>query len=135
LLVLIGGLAYLRYRLLRGRSVAESETWGCGYAQPTARMQYTASSYTQPLGELFQPALAIRTTAQPVLTDYFPTEQDLATEAPELCRERFYQPLFLTFRRLSVWLHWLQQGRVQVYILYIALAIFFLLIWYLGLAA
>jgi len=135
MLVLIASLTYLRYRLLLGRPVTKSETWGCGYARPTARMQYTASSYTQQLDELFQPVLRIRTVEKPILTDYFPAEEGLVTETPELCRERFYQPLFVAFQRLSFRLRWLQQGRVQVYILYIALTIFILLIWYLGFAA
>jgi NADH:ubiquinone oxidoreductase subunit 5 (subunit L)/multisubunit Na+/H+ antiporter MnhA subunit len=36
-------VALLRRRLLRGPQ-PEAETWGCGYARPTARMQYTGSS-------------------------------------------------------------------------------------------
>ena len=37
-----------------GRSVTASVTWDCGYARPTARMQYTASSFAQPLTTLFR---------------------------------------------------------------------------------
>ena len=31
----------------------QTVTWDCGYAQPTPRMQYTASSFAQPLTDLF----------------------------------------------------------------------------------
>jgi hydrogenase-4 component B len=135
LLGLIGGLTLLRWRLLRGRTVAESETWGCGYAAPTARMQYTASSFTQPLTELFHPVVGTYDTERPIIKDYFPPDVSLATETPDLTREYGYRPLFLAFRWVAQRLRFLQQGRVQVYVLYIALAIFLLLIWYLGIAA
>jgi len=135
LLGLIGALTLLRWRLLRGREVTASETWGCGYAAPTARMQYTASSFTQPFTELLHPALGTRTTEQAIIQDYFPPDTGLATETPDLTREYGYRPLFLAFHWVALRLRFLQQGRVQVYILYIALTIFFLLIWYLGIAA
>jgi hypothetical protein len=135
LLSLVGGLMYLRWRLLRDRPVTVSETWGCGYAQPTARMQYTASSFSQPVTELFRPMLGTTTSEKPVLSEYFPAEQALTTETPDLWRERLYQPVFLAVRTVLAGLHWLQHGRLQVYVLYVALTIFFLLIWYLGFAA
>ncbi len=34
-------------------------TWGCGYKLPTARMQYTGTSFSQPLATLFEGILAI----------------------------------------------------------------------------
>ena len=135
LLGLIAALTLLRWRLLRGREVTTSETWGCGYAAPTSRMQYTASSFTQPLTELLHPALGTRTTEQAIIKDYFPPDTGLATETPDLTRKYGYRPLFLAIRWAALRLRFLQQGRVQVYILYIALTIFLLLIWYLGIAA
>jgi NADH:ubiquinone oxidoreductase subunit 5 (subunit L)/multisubunit Na+/H+ antiporter MnhA subunit len=38
-----------RNRRLAARTVGEAETWGCGYSRPTARMQYTASSFAEML--------------------------------------------------------------------------------------
>lgn len=49
LLALLALLAMLRWRLLHKREVVTNVTWDCGYAAPTARMQYTASSFAQPL--------------------------------------------------------------------------------------
>ena len=42
LLAVLALLASLRHQLLARRSVEEHVTWDCGYARPTARMQYTA---------------------------------------------------------------------------------------------
>ena len=56
-------LAVLARRLLlRGRTVTAAPTWGCGYAAPSPRMQYTASSFAQPLVDLFRPVLRTEAT-------------------------------------------------------------------------
>ncbi len=44
----------LRRRLLSARSIGESGTWDCGYLAPSPRMQYTASSFAQPITDLFR---------------------------------------------------------------------------------
>ena len=53
-------LAGLRWMMLRRRTVRTAATWDCGYAAPTARMQYTASSYAQPVTGMFQTVLRTR---------------------------------------------------------------------------
>jgi formate hydrogenlyase subunit 3/multisubunit Na+/H+ antiporter MnhD subunit len=132
LLGLIAGLAILRWWLLHGRSVIESETWGCGYAEPTARMQYTASSFAQPITSWFrlllQPHVKAHLTHEP-----FPDRGEFHTGTPDLWREWCYDPVFRGVQSGVARLRWLQHGRVQIYVLYLALTIFFLLVWYLGL--
>ena len=49
LLLVIGLLAWLRSRTLRGRTVAEGPTWGCGFTAPNVRMQYTGESFSEGL--------------------------------------------------------------------------------------
>ena len=44
----------------------------------------------------------------------------------------FYRPLFLGIAWAASKLRWLQQGRIQLYVLYIALTILVLLVWKLG---
>jgi hypothetical protein len=53
----------------------------------------------------------------------------VATVTPDLVRERLYRPLFEGAEWLLSRLRWLQQGRIQWYILYIALSLLALLIW------
>ena len=45
----IGLLAWLRARTLRGRTVAQGPTWGCGFTSPNVRMQYTGESFSEGL--------------------------------------------------------------------------------------
>jgi len=127
-LVLLLALMLLRRGLLAGRRVEQSTTWGCGYAQPTSRMQYTASSFAQPLMDLFRPLLGTR---KRILRPegFFPTEASLETITPDISREEMYRPMF---ERVNEWLsqvRWLQHGKVQLYVLYIAVTLIVFLVW------
>jgi hydrogenase-4 component B len=121
----------LRHWLLRGRRVETSVTWDCGYARPSARMQYTASSFAQPLTSLF--GLVLRTReALAAPSGYSPRSASLTTETPDVCHVALYRPLFSAIRRGASRLRWLQYGHVQLYVLYIAVTLLVLLIWQLG---
>ena len=126
--LLLLALILLRRTLLAGRRVEADATWGCGYAQPTARMQYTASSFAQPLTELFKSLLGTRKNIS-APRGLFPATAAFKTETPDISREEMYRPMF---ERVEAWLaqlRWLQQGHVQLYILYIAVTLIVLLAW------
>src|SRR5690606_2446670 len=91
--VLVAALAFARKRLLAGRPVGESGTWDCGYAAPTARMQYTASSFAQPLTDMVHFMLRTRRALTPP-RGLFPAPGALATTTPDVCREGLYRPVF-----------------------------------------
>jgi hypothetical protein len=131
LLVFLALLASLRHRLLVRRSVEEYVTWDCGYARPTSRMQYTASSFAQPLTSLFR--FLLRTRFHHVMMPgLFPRAASLTTETEDLSRVRLYQPLFISIGRGLSSLRWVQHGQVHLYVLYIALTLLVLLVWKLG---
>jgi hydrogenase-4 component B len=128
LLLLVLALALIRRnRLIRqGRTVGV--TWDCGYTAPTPRMQYTASSFAQPLLGSF--GMLLQTRRRGALPQgLFPSAAALHTHTPELFRRRVFGPLFRTVRRNLARLRWLQHGRVQLYVLYIAAALLALLAW------
>ena len=126
--LILGLLAWLRHRLLSGREVSLSGTWDCGYARPTARMQYTASSFAQPLTNMF--GFLLRTRRRFEAPDgFFPAHAALHTETDDLFQENLFRPAFRGIERLLLWCHWLQQGRVQLYILYVAVTLLVLLVW------
>jgi hydrogenase-4 component B len=129
--VLFATLALLRRRLLRGREVRRDATWGCGYARSETRMQYTGSSYVQPLTGLFQPLLRTRLEFDPP-AEIFPAASRLSTTTPALFRKVFYEPAFSRVRLALQRFKWLQHGRLQLYVLYIVVALVLLLIWQAG---
>ncbi|NUQ62896.1 MAG: oxidoreductase [Pirellulales bacterium] len=126
-----GVLAAVRKRLLAGRRIDRGPTWDCGYAAPTARMQYTASSYTGPLVVLFRMFVRPRVDLRPP-EGLFPIRGRYASQVPDLFREYFFGPVFAGIAWVASRLRWLQQGRIQLYVLYIALTVLVLLVWKLG---
>jgi hypothetical protein len=131
LLGLIVLFVCLRKKLLAGRRVERAVTWDCGYAAPTPRMQYTASSFARPLTLLFRLFLQPRDEIHEP-RGLFPQQASLHTHTPDLFRRWVYEPLFVGIVWLASKLRWLQEGRIQIYVLYIALTILVLLIWKLG---
>ena len=123
--------ALLRRRLLRGRTVETTVTWDCGYARPTARMQYTASSFAQPLTTLFRLVLRTETRAEPPV-GFFPRQGALFTETPDAFREALFRPAFAGIGRALGRLRLLQHGRIQLYVLYVVLTLIALIAWKLG---
>ena len=124
-------LAGLRRWLLADRAVEEHGTWDCGYAQPTSRMQYTASSFAQPLTGIFRLFLRTRSRVSPV-HGLFPRAASLATETADVCSVYLYRPVFAGIGRVLSSLRWLQHGQVHLYILYVAVTLLVLLVWRLG---
>ncbi|HEY3322482.1 MAG TPA: proton-conducting transporter membrane subunit [Planctomycetota bacterium] len=124
-------LVVLRWRLLSKHGVATAGTWDCGYAQPTARMQYTASSFSQPLMWLFR--IFVRTKRQGAGPEgLFPEKIELSTQTPDTVRERVLAPMFAGVSQGLKQLRWVQGGRVHMYVLYVALTLLVLLVWKLG---
>jgi formate hydrogenlyase subunit 3/multisubunit Na+/H+ antiporter MnhD subunit len=94
LVALAVGLALLARRARAGREVTASETWGCGYSRPTARMQYTGASF----GQLFLSGLAPRAfqpggrIVPPV--GVLPGRATARFELRDPARARLFDPLF-----------------------------------------
>ena len=118
LVLLLGAVAlYLRRRLAAAAPTA-GPTWDCGYARPTARMQYTASSFARgPVG-YFGWALRPRSKGAPV-TKLFPVTASFESHVPDTVLDRAIVPAF----RAGAWAarkgRILQQGRIQLYLLYV----------------
>jgi len=106
-------------------------TWDCGYAHPTPRMQYTASSFVQPLTSLFQMILRPKVHQRPPV-GYFAPGASFESHTPDLAADRIFGPLFTWVTRLSTRVLWIQQGRIQAYLLYLFAALTALLAWHLS---
>jgi hypothetical protein len=94
-------------------------------------MQYSASSFAQPITEAFKGVLHshVKVKMPPVL---FPERASFASETPDPCLERFYKPGFNGIAVSASKLRWLQHGNIHLYVLYIALALLATLVWIMG---
>jgi hydrogenase-4 component B len=128
-LLLIISLAALLFGRSAGRARSEAAgrpTWDCGYAAPTARMQYTSSSFARGIVGMF--AWLLRPPAEPRrLEGYYPGHAELRGEVREAVLDRVLMPAFRRLSRVSAWFHRFQQGLTQQYVLYILVALVALL--------
>jgi formate hydrogenlyase subunit 3/multisubunit Na+/H+ antiporter MnhD subunit len=131
LIVIVMGLLLLRLVLFAGREVASAGTWDCGYARPTARMQYSASSFVQPATSFFAACLGARRSLTGPAGP-FPQKASFGSNTPDLPATAIYLPVFGAVARAVERLRWLQHGRTNIYIMYIAITLVSLLVWYLG---
>ena len=121
-------LRYIRKQLLSKRVVSEGLTWDCGYTLPNARMQYTASSFAEPVTTMFQSVLGTtRLLKRP--EGFFPGGAEIETRTGDVILRHFYTPVFAWIAALAEKLHSFRRGYNQIYILYIVLALLFLLVW------
>jgi hydrogenase-4 component B len=125
--VLIVGIV-VTFILLRLKKsvVPEVGTWDCGYALPSHKMQYSASSFAHSIITLFHWVLHSR-EHKPHLTGNFPESAAYSSHVNELVLDRLLIPFSNVVKRCSNWFHRFQQGIVQHYILYILIALFLLL--------
>lgn len=125
--VLLGLVLLLRQRLMSNRTIRNGLTWDCGYAQPAVSMQYTGSSFAQPLTELFHPFLQTEVQLSGV-DGFFPRKASFLTHTLDLFQEKLFKPIFSTVAAVLHRFTWIQNGIVQLYVLYISLTLVVLLI-------
>ena len=116
----------LRGILYQKKPISSGGTWGCGFTQPTARMQYTGASYAASILEFFRPAAPLEEHHAP-LDGVFPkasSYQSHVHDIIELNLERaIVNPVLWLFDKLR----WMQHGDIHLYIGYILLTIVVLL--------
>lgn len=127
LALLAGGAAVLAY-CLRHSDVQAAGTWDCGYAAPSPRMQYTASSFADTLVGLFQWALLPR-QHPPAKMELFPGKSTFGSDVPDVVLDRLVLPFFGVTAWLLCWFRWIQRGGIHSYMLYILAMLLILLLW------
>jgi hydrogenase-4 component B len=113
---------FVLFFLYRRAKTARSVTWDCGYARPTARMQYTAGSFARTLTRLFGKILKPREHL-PHLSGAFPLPARLESHVDDPVLDGFLLPDFNAVRNGTRWFHRFQQGQTQSYILYLVVAL------------
>jgi len=118
----------LRARRLAIAGVRRAPVWGCGFQRPTARMQYTASSFAQPLVTQFR--LLIRNREVLAAPDgYFPTSSSYVSDSGDPFLRLLFAPTFRWFGRMTRRIYVVQHGHIHVYVLYVAATLIALIFW------
>jgi hydrogenase-4 component B len=115
LLGLVVAIVLLRRRL---GSAGVAVTWSCGFASPTSRMEYTASSYSQAfLTALVPRSLRPRVHLQ-APRGVFPGKGAFRTDSQDPARTRLFDPLFRVLGDRMSRLRRFQAGRLNLQLLY-----------------
>jgi len=116
------------WRIVRLRGLVRDVTWDCGYAHPTARMQYTAGSFAGVITEWF--AFILRPELHEHRPEgFFPASASRTGHTPETVLERGVEPVARTVIWVSSQVRRLQHGRVQSYIFYVLIGLLALAAW------
>jgi NADH:ubiquinone oxidoreductase subunit 5 (subunit L)/multisubunit Na+/H+ antiporter MnhA subunit len=106
-----------------------TETWGCGYAAPTSRMQYSGRGFselltTRALPRWLRPRLRVRPPE-----GVFPAEATLTSDLADPLTRGAYEPLLVRAGDYFARLRFLQQGNLHVYVVYVLIAMMGGLAW------
>jgi hydrogenase-4 component B len=122
LAVIVVALTGWLWRRVRRGGLVRALTWDCGYALPSARMQYTAGSFAGIINEWF--AWILRPERHQLLPqNLYPAVARYAEHTPETVLEKIVQPAAVLVMRVSTAARSLQHGRVQAYLLYLLIGV------------
>ena len=116
----------LRRVFYQGKPIGSGGTWGCGFTQPTTRMQYTGSSYAASILEFFKPAAPLEENHPPV-QGLFPKPTHYHSHVHDIIERHLERTIVNPVMWLFDKLRWIQHGDIHLYIGYILLAIVVLL--------
>ncbi len=111
-------LVALRELAVRHALRRDGATWGCGYPEPTARMQYTSTSFGEPLTRVFQPML--RTDSRATTTAWW-------SETPDRVLMQLYMPMVDAVRRAGQRIRSLHSPRVTRSLFYVVATVLVLI--------
>ena len=118
LAVLIAAAGFLLWRKVRANGLRRGLTWDCGYAAPSAKMQYTSGSFAGLAAGWFEWILRpVRKLRRP--RGHFPADALRLEHVPETVLERVITPAGEIIMRVSTAVRRLQHGRLPAYILYV----------------
>lgn len=117
-LALIGVTAFLLIiQKKTDKKIEYTQTWGCGYDKPNAKMQYTASSYASPFLSMIKP-LFIKKFDVEKPADIFPKHAHFSMHVNDIEEENFVKPLVEMNKHFLAKFEKIQSGNLQQYILY-----------------
>jgi formate hydrogenlyase subunit 3/multisubunit Na+/H+ antiporter MnhD subunit len=122
-------VALRRRRLAAAPGAPDAETWGCGFAAPTPRIQYTGSSFAALLVERFSWAIFPRALETPRLEGPFPPRAAFRTEVPDTVLDLALAPAARAYAWLATRARLLYLRRIQFQMLLVVATLVLALAW------
>jgi hydrogenase-4 component B len=126
-LILFVLVILLRKVFYRKKDISASPTWGCGFTQPTVRMQYTETSYAMSIIDFFRPFVEVNTSYSGI-SRIFPGKTTYTTRVDDIAETTLIDRIVTPILYILGKLRWIQHGHIQLYIGYIIVTIIVLLL-------
>ena len=109
----------IRYKLLSTRSKVIQPTWGCAYAAPTSKIQYTGKSFSKTLSKMFNFIVIERKQYTELKAgEIFPEKRKHASHYHDFFEFRFIHVITNQLIYAANYFKFIQNGRIQSYVLY-----------------
>jgi NADH:ubiquinone oxidoreductase subunit 5 (subunit L)/multisubunit Na+/H+ antiporter MnhA subunit len=131
LVALFGLASAARQKIVNKNGSSPGTTWACGYCRPTARMQYSGASFSRSFALLLKPLTRVRARGASV-QGLFPECSKVVVTCPDWLTEWWNCLLFRPSAAVAEAAKNMQSGLVNMYILYIVIALVAALTWALG---
>jgi hydrogenase-4 component B len=116
-ILLILFILLIRRFVLHSRISVIGPTWVCGYVAPTAKQQYTASSFVRTYGKLFSSVLLLFKSEKEI-SGVFPIGGQYESHPYDKIEKWLIDNPLRTFKAFLGRFIFLQNGKLQFYILY-----------------
>jgi formate hydrogenlyase subunit 3/multisubunit Na+/H+ antiporter MnhD subunit len=116
-IIFILAVAWLRKYLSRNKIIETGATWGCGYGTADSKLQYTANSFVRSYSKLAKPVLDIE-KKDVEIAEVFPSGKHFETDPYDKIERILIDKMLKIISRISDFFLFLQNGRLQRYILY-----------------
>ncbi len=129
-LVLLLPVFFLRNMNMVSRPSEIITTWGCGYVAPNNRMQYTGKSFSKTLGKLLGFLVGEKKNYKEIAPEeIFPKERAYVSHYTDFFENSLIEKLTKPLLNGMNYFQFIQNGRVQYYVLY---GVVFMLLLFLG---
>ena len=131
LLILLASIPLVMWIFRVNRRSRVSGTWGCGRVGQTSRMEYTATSFAEPLrrvfSELYRPTKELTVDFHPE-SKYFVQSIDYKSEITPWFERLLYEPFLRLILFTARQVRRLQMGSLHLYLLYVTVVLILLLL-------
>ena len=116
---LTGFIFLLRWFLSRENEKKYAPTWGCGYVAPNTRMQYTGKSYSKSFGKLLNFVMIEKKGFTEIeRMEIFPETRQYRSFYIDVIETKIIDPVLLLIKRFINLFQFVQNGRIQAYVIY-----------------
>jgi len=119
LVSMIAAVWIFRSMVQKRRSERIETTWGCGYVVPNSRQQYTAKSFSKPLGKIFNFLLIEKKQFEELKQgDIFSGKKSYVSHYLDFFEQNLINPITERIVLSANYFSFVQNGRIQSYVWY-----------------